>query len=181
MVTGIETAGLVLAILPLFISALEHYKEGLEPIKIFLDYDNQLPMQIHRLSCQHVQYELTLRILLSEIAEGDDLAEMITNPFGASWKAAAIQRKLKSRLRESYDAYERTVQHMEGLLKGLAKRMSIDHNKTVRIKGPFDCKKWRPGSCIFRRTWKTSSLDTQNAMVNSNLRNGSSSVCQKEE
>lgn len=30
MLTGVETAGLVLAVLPLFISAFEHYNDGKE-------------------------------------------------------------------------------------------------------------------------------------------------------
>jgi hypothetical protein len=32
MITGVETAGLVLAVLPLLIAALEDYKRGLKPI-----------------------------------------------------------------------------------------------------------------------------------------------------
>lgn len=33
MLTGVETAGLVLASFPLLISALEHYREGFESLK----------------------------------------------------------------------------------------------------------------------------------------------------
>jgi hypothetical protein len=49
MLTGVETTGLVLAALPLFISAFEHYNDGLEPIKAFWDIDRLLPIQIRRL------------------------------------------------------------------------------------------------------------------------------------
>ncbi|TVY83720.1 hypothetical protein LSUE1_G003386 [Lachnellula suecica] len=156
MATGIETAGLVLAVLPLFISALEHYKEGLDPIKIILDYDNQLPMNIHRLSCQHMQYELTLRILLSDIAEGDELAAMITSPFGRYWKGAAIQLRLRTRLRESYGAYERTVQRMEELLKDLAKKLSIDHARTADLESLLANNPQREGKFEFSKRVKFS-------------------------
>lgn len=37
MVTGVETVGLVLVVLPLFISALEHYNDSLDPIKAFFE------------------------------------------------------------------------------------------------------------------------------------------------
>ncbi|TVY19368.1 hypothetical protein LARI1_G003447 [Lachnellula arida] len=156
MATGVEAAGLVLAVLPLFISALEHYKEGLDPIKIFLDYDNQLPIHIHRLSCQHIQYELTLRILLSEITEGDELAEMIMTPFGNDWKGVGIQQKVKARLRESYGAYERTVKRMEGLLQSLAKKMSIDYTRTADLESLLANNPQREGNFKFTKRVKFS-------------------------
>ncbi|KAF4630910.1 hypothetical protein G7Y89_g7223 [Cudoniella acicularis] len=131
MVTGVETAGLVLAVLPLFISALEDYQEGLDPIKAFLDFDNRLPVHIHRLTCQYVQYELTLRLLLSGIADGNELADMLAAPFGDDWKNVTIDERLKKRLQISYPAYERTVQRMEMLMRKLAKDLTVDHTKRV--------------------------------------------------
>jgi len=32
--SGIEIAGLVLAVIPLFISAIEHYEDGLRPVRV---------------------------------------------------------------------------------------------------------------------------------------------------
>ena len=40
MPTGVETSGLVLAVLALFISALEYYNDSLDPIKAFFEYDS---------------------------------------------------------------------------------------------------------------------------------------------
>jgi hypothetical protein len=37
MLTGVEIAGLVLTALPLFISALEHYNDYLDPIEAFFE------------------------------------------------------------------------------------------------------------------------------------------------
>jgi hypothetical protein len=42
MVTGVETAGLVLAVLPLPIAALEDYKRGLKPSRRFLAWRLEL-------------------------------------------------------------------------------------------------------------------------------------------
>lgn len=39
MLSGVETAGIILAVLPLFISAFEHYNDSLEPLKAFWDID----------------------------------------------------------------------------------------------------------------------------------------------
>ncbi|CZR60528.1 uncharacterized protein PAC_10424 [Phialocephala subalpina] len=135
MLTGVETAGLVLAVLPLLISALEHYKEGLEPVKLFLDFHNQLPSQIHRLTYQHVQLELTLRLLLSDIVEGEDLADMIARPLGSTWKGPKVQGMLKGRLRESYKVYERTVARMQELMGADLEARLMRH---TRLNGKFE-------------------------------------------
>lgn len=38
MASGLEIAGLVLATLPLIINCLEHYNEGLKPLRNFFNY-----------------------------------------------------------------------------------------------------------------------------------------------
>jgi hypothetical protein len=137
MVTGIETAGLVLAILPLFISAFEHYNEGLEPIKAFWEIDRQLPVQIRRLRNQHVHYEQTLRLLLADVVEIDELEEMLATPHSNIWRTAEIQERLERRLQESYNAYQDTVDHMEDIMKRIAKDFKIDHSERVRSVPPL--------------------------------------------
>ncbi|KAI9764814.1 MAG: hypothetical protein M1839_005706 [Geoglossum umbratile] len=129
MLTGVETAGLVLAVLPLFISALEHYNDGLEPIKAFWDIDHQLPIQIRRLRNQHVHFEQTLRILLAQLVEADEVEEMIAAPNSGIWKTVEIQERLERRLQESYNAYQDTVNHMEEIMKRIAKDFRIDHSE----------------------------------------------------
>jgi hypothetical protein len=71
MLTGVETAGVVLTAFPLFISALEHYSNSLELIKAFFEYDSQLPIRIRKLRNQHVHYQQTLRLLLCPIVDPD--------------------------------------------------------------------------------------------------------------
>ncbi|KAE9374642.1 hypothetical protein N431DRAFT_464877 [Stipitochalara longipes BDJ] len=153
--SGIEAAGLVLAVFPLFISALEDYKEGLEPIRAFLDFNNQLPAQIHRLTCQHVQYQLTLSVLLSQIVDDrETLDEMLASPFGDSWNV--VKEKLRGRLRESYSAYERTVGRMEELMKLLGKRMTIGEMKIVDLEELLANHPRRDGKFEFMRRVKFS-------------------------
>lgn len=135
MLTGVETAGLVLATLPLFISAFEHYNDGLEPIKAFWDIDRQLPIQIRRLRNQHVHFEQTLRILLAQIVEADEVEEMIAAPNSGIWKTVEMLERLESRLQESCNAYQDTVDHMEEIMKRIAKDFKMDHSERVR-QGP---------------------------------------------
>ena len=132
MLTGVETAGIVLAVLPLFISAFEHYSDGLEPIKAFWEIDRLLPIQIRRLRNQHVHFEQTLRILLSQIVDADEVEEMIAAPNSDVWKTPEMQARLEQQLQESYNAYQDTVSHMEDIMKSIAKDFKMDHSQRVR-------------------------------------------------
>jgi hypothetical protein len=62
--SGFEVAGLVLGIIPLAISALEHYKAGRGWLKTWRDFDGQLDMLIHRLNVQRTFFHLHIIDLL---------------------------------------------------------------------------------------------------------------------
>lgn len=132
MATGIEAAGIVLAVLPLFISALEHYSEGLDPMRAFFEFDSQWPVQIRKLRDQHINYNLTLKLLLSSIAEPDEVEEMIADPGGSRWKDNSMQRRLEERLDESYSAYLDTIKRIEEIMKEIAKDLKVDQSERVR-------------------------------------------------
>ncbi|KFY22861.1 hypothetical protein V493_06278 [Pseudogymnoascus sp. VKM F-4281 (FW-2241)] len=131
--SGVEVAGVVLAVLPLFISALENYENGLDPIRAFLEFDSELPNQIRKLRDQHIIYNLTMRYLLSSIADSDEVNEMISDPGGVVWQDGGMQKRLEERLDESYQAYLDTIKHMEGIMKAIAKDLKIDQSdRTTR-------------------------------------------------
>ncbi|KFY59947.1 hypothetical protein V496_05488 [Pseudogymnoascus sp. VKM F-4515 (FW-2607)] len=131
--SGVEVAGIVLAVLPLFISALEHYENGLDPIRAFLEFDSELPNQIRKLRDQHINYNLTMKLLLSSIAESEEVDEMLSDPGGACWKDGGMQKRLEERLDESYLAYLDTIKHIEEIMKTIAKDLKIDHSdRTTR-------------------------------------------------
>jgi hypothetical protein len=76
MLTGIEIAATVLAVLPLVISALEQYKKGSKPIKTFLwKWDIELTNLIRCLKDQKYFFRLSLRRLVLAAALVDDEAE----------------------------------------------------------------------------------------------------------
>lgn len=138
MLTGVETAGIVLAVLPLFISAFEHYNNGLDPIKAFWDIDRLLPIQIRRLRNQHVHFEQTLRILLAQIVNADEVEDMIAAPNSDIWKTPEMQERLEQLLQESYNAYQDTIIHIEEIMKKIAKDFKIDHSERVRELRPIN-------------------------------------------
>ncbi|EKG16004.1 hypothetical protein MPH_06826 [Macrophomina phaseolina MS6] len=129
--SGVELAGLVLAVLPLVISALEDYNEGLDPVKAFVKWENYLPQYIRKLRNQHVHYEQTLRLLLAPITTEYELAEMIAEPHGELWKDPEMARKLKLKLDESYDAYHQTIQDVEKIMRAIAEKLDLERTIDV--------------------------------------------------
>ncbi|KAF4303524.1 hypothetical protein GTA08_BOTSDO09171 [Botryosphaeria dothidea] len=129
--SGVELAGLVLAVLPLVISALEDYNDGLDPVKAFVKWENYLPQYIRKLRNQHVHYEQTLRLLLAPITTEYELAEMIAEPHGDLWKDPEMARKLKLKLDESYGAYHQTIKDVEGIMTKIAEKLDLD--RTINV------------------------------------------------
>ncbi|OCK75824.1 hypothetical protein K432DRAFT_161307 [Lepidopterella palustris CBS 459.81] len=129
--SGAEVTGLILAVMPLFISALEDYNDGLDPIKAFCRWERELPQFIRKLRNQHVHYEQTLRLLLAPITTEFELAEMITKPDGPLWKNETMTEKLKEKLEESYQAYQGTITDIERIMKKIASKLDLDRASDV--------------------------------------------------
>lgn len=129
--SGVELAGLVLAVLPLVISALEDYNDGLDPVKAFIKWENYLPQYIRKLRNQHVHYEQTLRLLLAPITTEFELAEMLAEPNGELWKDPDMTTKLKHKLDESYGAYHETVKDIERVMRTIAEKLDLERATSV--------------------------------------------------
>lgn len=129
--SGIEAAGLVLAVLPLFISAFEDYNEGLEGIKAFWRWEHELPNCIRELRDQHMQYELNLKVLLLPIITDAELAELLNNPIKQLWKNAGIERKLKHELDSAYNTYISRIEDVENIMEDIAGCLDMDLRRQI--------------------------------------------------
>ncbi|KAL7791549.1 hypothetical protein V8C37DRAFT_416722 [Trichoderma ceciliae] len=78
--SGVEVAGLVLGIIPLAISGLEHYKAGRGVVATFMKFHGQLDVLIYRLKLQRTFFYLNILDLLrsagvKEIVNKSDVSE----------------------------------------------------------------------------------------------------------
>ncbi|KAI8940840.1 hypothetical protein NX059_002101 [Plenodomus lindquistii] len=126
--SGIEVAGLVLGCLPLIIQGIESYNEGLDPIKSFMRWEQQLPQFIRKLRTQHVHYALSIRYLLEPITSEVELSEMLADPGSSQqlWKSKDMAMRLQDRLQESYQAYHSTITDIERITKLIASKLDLD-------------------------------------------------------
>ncbi|ORY09924.1 hypothetical protein BCR34DRAFT_486580 [Clohesyomyces aquaticus] len=129
--SGVEIAGIALAVLPLIINAIEDYNEGLDPVKAFLRWERELPQFIRKLRNQHVHFSQTMRLLLEPITTEFELAEMLSDPSGQMWKDKEMSIKLKNKLQESYQAYQSTISDIERIMKKIAGKLDLNRSTNV--------------------------------------------------
>lgn len=130
--SGIEIVGLVLGGLPLIISALEHYEEGVSTISRLVYYKREIRSIVEALATENAMFKNSCEQLLNDFLTPVDLAEMLQNPRGEMWSQPSIASELQSRLGRSYDIYMIHVNNMDNTIKKLITRLDLDENGKVR-------------------------------------------------
>jgi hypothetical protein len=130
--SGLETAGVVLGALPLIISALEHYAEGVRTAKRFWQYKSELRSLILQVRTEREIFVNTLERLLIGIIRIERIAEYLSHPGGELWRSLDLDVKLQERLRGSYEVYVDNVQGMNGALRNMMDRLALDSKGKVR-------------------------------------------------
>ncbi|KAK3714700.1 hypothetical protein LTR37_007680 [Vermiconidia calcicola] len=145
--SGIEVAGLVFGTIPLLISGLEHYAEGLATIKVMFNYPSEFRTLIRRLGIEKDIFENNMESLLGDCVESDVLTELLQQPDGSSWSIPDVDEALRRKLGRSYKVYLETVQGMDESLSMFKERLRLSEDG----KGPFhDPKSFREAFKRFR-------------------------------
>ena len=130
MITGVETAGLVLAVFPLIISALEHYREGFEPLKDWWKFQTEFIAFIHVIGEQALLFDENLEELLSPIISSDaEMGELLQNPMGSAWGDPQLETKLRARLPKFFEIYRGMILEMKACLDKLQKKLAMQDGK----------------------------------------------------
>lgn len=129
--SGIEIAGLVLAVIPLFISAIEHYEDGLRPLRAFAYYREELAQHRMKLTTEYGLYHNALEELLVDVVPQDELRDMIAQGFGPHWRNAALEGKLKTRLGAVYNTYFLVMKQMQHVMARIASLLDIQRQGNV--------------------------------------------------
>ena len=119
----LSVVGLVLAGLPLVISAIE----GLKPLKHFVKWKTTIGILIVDLCTQKALFRNTLEQLLGGlVTDQTELSVLLDDPAGSGWKSPKLERDLKQRLRHSFDVYIENVKTMHRLVCALEKHVGLD-------------------------------------------------------
>ncbi|CAI7613135.1 uncharacterized protein N7487_003825 [Penicillium crustosum] len=129
-----EAAGVALAILPLVISQLDNYVQGLETIKSFgaKRYRRELESYSSSLGTQQAIFVNTLERALDGVVEYEDgLDELRNNPLGDLWKRQSLQTSLHEKLGRDFYPFNRMMIEVATLLEELSRKLGLDKNVSV--------------------------------------------------
>jgi hypothetical protein len=142
-VTGVEIVGLVLATLPLIISALEHYAEGVHTIKAFRKFEREVGSLIRDLAVEKRVLCNSIELLLQSVVDSEEeLESLIEDPGGTLWSDEAFKLRLKKKLQKSYNAYIDKMEDMRDAFDELKKRLHLDATGKVSDCHNSRTKKW---------------------------------------
>jgi hypothetical protein len=95
--SGAEIAGFVLGSIPLVISGLEHYAEGVSTIKIMFNAPSEFKSMSRRLTVEHRILRNTVELLLHDCIDDDELLANLMADNGDSDLWSDPVRKLTGR------------------------------------------------------------------------------------
>ena len=132
--SGIEAAGLVLAVFPIVVSGLQHFTEGLETVKNWRRYHRELAKYSRTLETQRIVYLNTIERLFEGIIQSnDELEAFMIDPAAAFAHNPQYEERLITRLGRSYGNFSRIMADMLEALKTAGKELGIDENGRVRL------------------------------------------------
>lgn len=111
MVTGVETAGLILGSIPLIIEGLKTYQKGIKSVKRSVKYDISLRKLIRRVEGQKLFFEDNLQKLLSDaLSDSEDPIEL-GDDFWTGFSTGVINQAVKKYLGERKQQYFHDLLH----------------------------------------------------------------------
>jgi hypothetical protein len=131
MVTGVETAGLVLGAIPLLISALENLENMAAPTKAFFSWKPHLRKLIQELYTIHTSYDQAVRLLLKPFADHADQTTMMDDPRSELWKEGDIADSLRGHLGSAYRPFTLTIDEVSEILVEIATCLNIPGSQQV--------------------------------------------------
>ncbi|KAJ0417768.1 hypothetical protein BJY00DRAFT_325327 [Aspergillus carlsbadensis] len=127
MVTGLESVGVALAILPLLVNQLDNYARGAEKIRAWRRPRRILYKYALDIGTQYTIFRNSLVELLDGVIENaDKINELINNPEGGLWQDVRLQERLKARLGHSHDVFIGNVLSLNDSLIRLSERLGLD-------------------------------------------------------
>lgn len=127
--SGIEIAGLVLGAIPLLISAIEHYNDGLDPIKAFVRWRGMLEKAIRELWHEKTHYCQTTQNLLKGATTAGEMNMMLEDPRNHLWSDRDLKARLQEKSGIAYGNYIATTEDIEKIITVLSKHLNLDKSK----------------------------------------------------
>ena len=124
-----EAVGVVLALLPLLISAAENYNNCVGPFSRYKRFAKEAETFVQLLDVQRIIFRNECQILLESFIRGDVAASMLNNPNHPSWR----DRELNRQLIELLDKSETACANIISLISGRLREVQLECQDIVAI------------------------------------------------
>ena len=118
---GMEALGIILAILPLLVSAAEHYDDCLRPFIRYRRFASKVDRFQQKLNIQRTVFRNECRILLELVVEHDVARRMVEDSTHPQWNDKELEQQLVRHLNTSRDACVSIIQAIQECLQDVEK------------------------------------------------------------
>ena len=131
MVTGIELAGLILAIMPILRTAMHFYRVGFRTLKHVDEYMDELDDLRNAVLRQTVKFENTLEKLLVNTVSPHQLCILLKDPKDRMWHSGDVQKSFADFLHSGYQIFCEALGNFHITVDALRKKFPITRNDLV--------------------------------------------------
>lgn len=131
--SGFEVVGVVLGALPLLVSGLEHYAEGVATLKSMRDYQAVLETLIVSFTTSLAIYRSSCEELLSPLMLQEEVFYKLLDNPQQGWDDPDLGVQLAKRLGSSYAPYKSAVKLLKKRIDLLARKLYLDEKYKVII------------------------------------------------
>ncbi|KAI0968125.1 hypothetical protein F4678DRAFT_464633 [Xylaria arbuscula] len=124
--SGVEAVGLVLGIIPLIISALEHYHDGKSALSTWRRHVRVIQSLLRNLKTEHGKLYNTCETLLGGIVPPAKLEPMLNQPFGPLWQDDDTKERIERRLDHMYNVFQETIKDMLAIIEELKSNLGLN-------------------------------------------------------
>ncbi|GAP83971.1 putative mitochondrial ATP synthase gamma subunit-like protein [Rosellinia necatrix] len=126
--SGLEVIGVVLGSIPLLVSALESYKDGIGTIRRIRHHAKVMSNLSAALSTEEAILRNTCETLLGGIVHPKDMTPLLEIPFGPLWRDPEIEARVERRLGHTLEEFMALVRSMEEAVKDMRLKLGLGHN-----------------------------------------------------
>ena len=139
--SGIEVVGLILGSIPLVISGLEHYAEGVSTIKIMFNAPSEFKSLSRRLTVEQKIFKNSIELLLHDCIDNDQLlADLMSETADSKlWSDPEVDKALRMKLQSSHSVYLDTMTSLETTLMEFRNRLKLNDDGKVRGLFSLEC------------------------------------------
>lgn len=143
--SGIEVAGIAVAILPLLISTAERYDDCFHPLTRYRKFATEVRRFQQQLKNQKIIFRSQCRILLTFVIDRDDVARTLSAPRHSSPSNSNVETRLAEQFGESKEACGIIVSLIDERLRDIEKESrdleaAVNQDQTTEF---FGDKEWR--------------------------------------